>query len=736
MKTEKQEDAITPPKAGAPLIEWALWHFDHGENLDGYSVTPIRPGGKAPYLKDWSKNPYKTRRGVERHWEKNPDDNIGLVPRPGYFWLDADDLDILENAEDEHGRLPATYTQKSINGNLHFLFKGNVTNSPTIKIDGEKLGEIRGAMSGQCVGAGSRGTTREEKPGHWEIEEFASPVDAPPWVLNLVKGSGKATLKDKRQDYGEPIDWDNQQADRLVGFVEQGELIKDYKGPIQEGERDNITFRMFAEAKNRMIHPHVMLEAIVNSGIAGGLDDETVEQKMQSVYDEGNTQDPYGKKVNSYWMQNHVFFIQEKDGSRTYRNEDPVKWKATHSHLLPKRFPSDPEPTPDAASQLPRGIAQPFYYLDMLDGIPEPTWAIEGILPEGGGSLMYGKRSTKKSFVALDIALSLATGAPFHGHGVKRGRVAYFAGEGFRGNRRRISAWFKARDLDIKNFDQDFALIPFTGKWDTENGRDLVRQILKDIEEDGPISLVIIDTARRAMSGDENAPTAVGQFLDGVSDVCREFGCGHLIIHHAGKDESKGARGGGPFEDDADAVFHVTKGGGDGVRFKCTKQKDDEADWTLEFRADKVVLGSEPDGKLITSLALSLETEAKAADDSSQIVGGKYAAHDAIAVRILKGLQGPDASGAELSTAVMGEFFPDLRESNPTKYKNALRAYRAHLTRLSKANALWPFIDQKNAKGVALTFRNPENRGGRTRIMGRRRDKLSYTPLSQDVDSR
>ena len=73
--------------------------------------------------------------------------------------------------------------------------------------------------------------------------------------------------------------------------------------------------------------------------------------------------------------------------------------------------------------------------------------------------------------------------------------------------------------------------------------------------QQGHISLVVIDTAKRAMSGDENAATAVGAFIDGVTEICREFNCSSLVIHHSGQDPAKGARGGGPWEDDADGVL-------------------------------------------------------------------------------------------------------------------------------------------------------------------------------------
>ena len=129
-----------------------------------------------------------------------------------------------------------------------------------------------------------------------------------------------------------------------------------------------------------------------------------------------------------------------------------------------------------------------------------------------------------------------------------------------------------------------------------------------------------------------------------------------------------------------------------------------------------LTLGSEPNGKPITSLTLALESETKAEDDDGGTTLSdreRYSAHDAIASQILEGLKDPFAKRGELAKAVMGEIASEVRDDDPNKFKKALRAYSAHLTRLSKAHTLWPYIDEKNDKGQALTFRNPKHRGRR-----------------------
>lgn len=724
---------LKPPFNFDSYSIWALWLAEIGHATSAWKIFPLRSWEKRPLHKGWQAEATCNLEVVESIWRKNPDANIGLAIQPGFVAVDIDDWSALKILESEHQKLPSTYRQNTPRGGAHFIYSteldtGNSTGSLPKGID------IRG-HGGFIVGAGSVLMNEVQSAKCWSIESNLFPQPLPGWFetrlseRGISKGTQRKSIGEKKKydDFGQPSGWDKEHASRLIEFVNEGFQIKEYSGPFLEGERDNLTFRLFAEAKNRMIHPDIILEATLNSGIDGGLGDDIVVQKMRSAYHEGNTQDAYGAKVPAYWFQNHLFERHKGGIPIGYLKGDPIKWKAANQQRLPEAFPGDPKLSPE----LPKGENQPFYYLGMFDNIPEPTWIIDGILPENGYSLIYGKRSTKKSFIALDIGLSLATKTSYHGRTVKPGRVVYFAGEGFRGNRRRVSAWFKARELNADDYAKNFALVPFTGKWDTAAGRETVQTLLHEIAKDGPISLVIIDTARRAMSGDENAPSAVGQFLDGVGDVCRQFNCGQLIVHHAGKDESKGARGGGPFEDDADAVFHVTKASNDIVRFKCTKQKDDEADWTMLFRAHSILLGCEAEGKQITSLALLLDVDAKVADnDISHAVREKYYKHDAIAVRILKQLQDTCAKRGELAAAVMDEMFPGLRDKNSITFAKDLRAYRAHLSRLSSKHELWQFISKKNENGAPTHFLNPKNRKSRVASQ-ERRGRLNYSQLKQ-----
>src|SRR5260221_14709356 len=65
--------------------------------------------------------------------------------------------------------------------------------------------------------------------------------------------------------------------------------------------------------------------------------------------------------------------------------------------------------------------------------MPPMRWLIEGILPEGLLSIIFGEHGSFKSFLALDFALCIATGTAWNGHLLEPAPVVYVAGEGIGG---------------------------------------------------------------------------------------------------------------------------------------------------------------------------------------------------------------------------------------------------------------------------------------------------------------
>jgi RecA-family ATPase len=79
-----------------------------------------------------------------------------------------------------------------------------------------------------------------------------------------------------------------------------------------------------------------------------------------------------------------------------------------------------------------------------LDSLPEAKWLIPGLLAAESFAVLYGPPGSAKTFLALELALSIASGIEGSaglGKPVESGAVIYVAGEGVRGIRKRIEAW-------------------------------------------------------------------------------------------------------------------------------------------------------------------------------------------------------------------------------------------------------------------------------------------------------
>src|SRR5262249_54949721 len=80
--------------------------------------------------------------------------------------------------------------------------------------------------------------------------------------------------------------------------------------------------------------------------------------------------------------------------------------------------------------------------------LPPTEWLVQGFIEQGVLAVMYGESGHGKSFVALDWALSIATGSRWNGNDVVAGSVLYVVAEGGRNIRKRVMAWLEEHDIE------------------------------------------------------------------------------------------------------------------------------------------------------------------------------------------------------------------------------------------------------------------------------------------------
>lgn len=256
---------------------------------------------------------------------------------------------------------------------------------------------------------------------------------------------------------------------------------------------------------------------------------------------------------------------------------------------------------------------------ELLDA-PPIEYHIKGVLPKCEVAMIYGASGSGKSFVALDMAMSVASGVPWRERRVKKGRVIYLVAEGAAGFGYRLKAYLAS--LGPERGDHDAANIGFIVHAADLLNTEHLKQLILEI---GRADLLIIDTLAQCTPGiDENSSEGMSRLLQHAKALHRHTGATILFVHHAGKDLARGARGWSGLRAAVDAEIMV-KRVDDSVRMaKVTKAKDGADGAEYYFRLAPVAVGVDSDGDVITSCVCL-----PAAEPGSETEDGQKESHQA-----------------------------------------------------------------------------------------------------------
>lgn len=259
----------------------------------------------------------------------------------------------------------------------------------------------------------------------------------------------------------------------------------------------------------------------------------------------------------------------------------------------------------------PQGPAQRFRLLGSADlrALPPLAWRVRGVLPAQGLASVYGPSGSGKSFLVLDMAAAIADGAQWFGYRVKAAPVVYVPLEGQAGFRLRAAAW-EARNGRPLPVGLRLVLQPFK-LTEPQDVPDLAAAVLAA----GAGAVTIIDTLNAAApEADENASGDMGRILEAAKELQRLTGGLVLVVHHTGKDASKGLRGHSSLFAALDAAIEVVRDG-DRKEWRVAKAKDGKDGDAHAFRLDVVELGDDADGEPVTSCVV---TPTESAEDGAK----------------------------------------------------------------------------------------------------------------------
>lgn len=229
-----------------------------------------------------------------------------------------------------------------------------------------------------------------------------------------------------------------------------------------------------------------------------------------------------------------------------------------------------------------------FLSLDDVESLPPPKWLVPGVLTEGSLAAIYGAPESGKSFLAVDMSMAIAGGIDWHGRQVERGGVLYIAAEGAPGLGKRFRAWKMDRCAQGRGFDLHLMRDDLNLAAEKDGG---VRAFVQAVTDElGPLRLIVIDTLNQTAAGaDENSAKDMGRYIASMKLLRNATGAAVVVVHHSGKDLSKGMRGSTALLGAMDTTVEVERHtDGHSIKVTVKKQKDAEREPPMRFNMEKV----------------------------------------------------------------------------------------------------------------------------------------------------
>lgn len=203
----------------------------------------------------------------------------------------------------------------------------------------------------------------------------------------------------------------------------------------------------------------------------------------------------------------------------------------------------------------------------------EEAWLIEGLWAAKGAGLLGAEPKCCKTWMALSMAVSVATGEPcLHRFAVPEpGPVLYFAAEDAEHMiRSRVSNIAASLGRTIEEIPVTFiatasregeASVPHL-HLDEDHDRELLRRCTEHVRP----KLLVVDPFVRVTRSDENSSSGVGEVLGFLRSLQREFSTAVLLVHHMRKGGGKmrpgqALRGSGDLHAFGDSNLYLARDG-------------------------------------------------------------------------------------------------------------------------------------------------------------------------------
>jgi hypothetical protein len=468
------------------------------------------------------------------------------------FVADVDDQSVLNQL--------AWYRTPS--GGFHAYFRTLVSH-PNVGLafneNGQKIIEVK-CDGGYVLAPGIQSYGEYKHVGGTTVENLCTLTVAETEMLLAAAKSldQRSTATDASQQDGEPSDRSHAEAIKAVpipvevrtqAFVEH---LERSPGALQGQDASGYCYKL---------------------AVVGLWDYACPEQAvMDAMYDWGQRGDQTDQQGSHYpWRSDEI----------RHKVRDAVRDGKPEKYIGDRIWDKDAEaveaivkPLSTAAPADDRKKRRRPYTLNELRSLPTAMWHFRDLCVNGL-VVMWGQSAQGKSFVALDWALSTATGQPWLGHEcVNPGPALYVAAEGAAGILKRCERWLEYHQQPMP---AKFHVIPEA--YNLLNPLELAEllEAVKSLPE--MPSLIVIDPLFRNMVGSDSDPKDMSAFIWSATKLQVVTKATVVILHHTGWNADR-ERGFSGLRQAADTMLSVEKSGGmeapltEGIVVCCRKQKD------------------------------------------------------------------------------------------------------------------------------------------------------------------
>lgn len=519
------------------------------------------PGGKLPATPNGWHEASDDPAQIAQWQRVNPEFNWAVATGlSGLFVIDVDPagLDwwakLLARDADIRAAVDRAYQVRTPRGGLHVYFKGEGPSTASRIADGiDTRGGIK--RDGKIISGGYvllPGSKTDK--GSYEALPGGTIEPLPAAIIGIVPERKKTDtlglVKNPDADKPRNISW---AVDLLKGYVQSGRVS------VQGRGGNNLAFQVAASILDKAISPGMCFDLMWEHWNAA-------------------CQPPWDEWELEGLIRNAANYGEDTGGVKGFLENETA-----FAAFVGQEFePPEPEPRD-------RDRVQALH--DYADNVRDPAWLIPNMIPSTGTGMIYGESGSFKSFIALDMALSLAFGVPGQwGAPPVKNDVLFMAGEGpVATGKKRWPAWMEWQGIEFRNDHRFFIKdrVPFftdTQAWEHVK-EDLTLLKAKP-------ALIVIDTMTRLLTGmDENSAKDASMITNFMEQLARYYECFVLAIHHTGKDQNKGARGSSAFYANMDAVISTKLRQG-GTELRVRKQKDADVSDEISYFQVKEFGGS------------------------------------------------------------------------------------------------------------------------------------------------